>query len=189
MDQKTAATPPRLRRAATVATLLLAFGALTACGTESTTSPSGAASSEVAASPSNPDPRPSAPPSAPPKPSAEPTPSETSPGIAVGEPDPTGKLPGESYWVDGLRLTVVFSGGICEKYGLKVSETKPGTVLARVVVTEPQKPGTMCAAVAQRQQVSADLNAPLADRKVVDENTGQLLPQAQSPDPAGGPKH
>lgn len=195
MDQKTAATPPRLRRAVGAATLLLALGAATACGsgtagTSSTSpgSPSAAPSSSAsspAASPSNPDPRPSSPP----KPSAEPTPAETRPGIAVGEPDPSGKLVGSSYRVDGLRLSVTFYGGICEKYGLKLDESKPGTVVAKVVVTEPQKAGTDCVALAKQQEVSADLKAQLGGRTVFDQVTSRELPRSQGPDPVGGPQH
>ncbi|BFV59714.1 hypothetical protein KCMC57_up48180 [Kitasatospora sp. CMC57] len=191
MDQKTAVTPPRLRRAVGAAALLLALGTATACGsgvtsTASTSSPAPSASaSGPSASPSTPDPRPSSPP----KQSAEPTPAETPPGIAAGEPDPSGKLPANSYRVDGLRLSVTFYGGICEKYGLKLDESKPGTVLAKVVVTEPRKAGTECAALAKQQEVSADLKAPLGGRTVFDQSTNQELPRSQGPDPVGGPQH
>ncbi|MFJ9519744.1 hypothetical protein ACIRPK_15955 [Kitasatospora sp. NPDC101801] len=195
MDQKTAATPLRSRRAVGVAGLLLALAAATACGSGasgttagSSGSPSAPASAPAAspsASPSNPDPRPSSPP----KPSAEPTPAESRPGIAVGEPDPSGRLVGSAYRVDGLRLAVTFYGGICEKYGLKLDESKPGTVLAKVVVTQPQQAGTECVALAKQQEVSADLKTPLGGRTVFDQTTNQELPRSQGPDPVGGPQH
>ncbi|MGW4651118.1 hypothetical protein [Kitasatospora sp. NPDC004289] len=193
MDQKT-----RLRRTVAVAGLLLALGTATACGSATTSgstapgdvpagTPSTTASASASASPSNPEPRPSTPP--PVKVSPTPTPTATTPGIAVGEPDPNGKAPGVSYRVDGLRLTVTFYGGVCEKYGLKLDESKPGTVQAKVVVREPQPAGQACAAIAKLQEVSADLKTQLEGRTVFDQNTGQELPRNQGPDEVGGPKH
>ncbi|MFD0572921.1 hypothetical protein ACFQ0T_31415 [Kitasatospora gansuensis] len=91
--------------------------------------------------------------------------------------------------MDGLRLSVTFYGGICEKYGLKLDESKPGTVLAKVVVTEPQKAGMECAALAKQQEVSADLKSQLGGRTVFDQNTKQEIPRSQGPDPVGGPQH
>ncbi|MER5865575.1 hypothetical protein [Kitasatospora sp. NPDC002040] len=196
MDQNTAATPHRLRRTLAASALLLTLGAAAACGqagsdasgaqsgSPAASSPAGSPS-DPAASPSSPMPKPSMP-----KTSPEPTPTTPpAPGIAVGEPDPSGKLPASSYWVNGQRLTVVFYGGICEKYGLKLDESKPGTVLAKVVVTEPVQPGTSCAAVAKQQEVAADLKAPLDGRTVFDQGTMQKLTPVPGPDPVGGPKY
>ena len=145
------------------------------------------ATASASATPSNPEPRPSTPP--PVKPSPTPTPTSTTPGIAVGEPDPNGKAPGVSYRVDGLRMTVIFYGGTCETYGLKLDESKPGTVQAKVVVREPQPAGKACAAIAKLQEVAADLKEQLGARTVFDQNTGQELPRQQGPDQVGGPQH
>lgn len=184
MDQKTAATP--LRRAVGAAVLLLALGTATACGS-ATSGPAAASPSASAASPSA-SPSNLAPlPADPPKPSAEPTPAETRPGIAVGEPDPSGRLAGSQYRVDGLRLSVTFYGGICEKYGLKLDESKPGTVLAKVVVTEPQKAGMECAALAKQQEVSADLKSQWAAGRSSTRTPSRRSPAPRAPTRSAAP--
>ncbi|MGW6913997.1 hypothetical protein ACWGB8_09275 [Kitasatospora sp. NPDC054939] len=202
MPRRTARTHGR--RAAVLAGLLLAAAALAGCGdggkggSESATSPaSGTATAAPAGSPSaSPSPSAAAPsvpadptattpgprPASPTAPATEPTPAQTrpSPGIAVGEPAPVGRQ-AVAYREDGKRLTIRFYGGICEKYGLKADESKPGRVDIRVVVTEPLAPGQSCAAVAKLQTVSTELKQPLMGRAVTDLGTGQLVPLATDP--------
>ncbi|MGW4891099.1 hypothetical protein ACWEQL_02355 [Kitasatospora sp. NPDC004240] len=191
-----------VRRAAALAGLLLAAAALTACGdgdkaaSDKATSPAASSTAPAAptaspspgasggsASPSatvpgdpsatTPGPRPATP-TAPP---TAPTPAATPPnnGIAVGEPAPVAHQ-AITYRIDGSRLTVWFYGGICEKYGLKADESKPGRVDVRVVVTQPMPAGQACAELAKRQTVTVDLKQPLTGRAVTDISTGQLVP-------------
>ncbi|MCX5213369.1 hypothetical protein OG689_29585 [Kitasatospora sp. NBC_00240] len=202
------------RGAAALAGVALAFAAVAGCGgggpaasdTAATASPSvtapsdpsaagsgpGIAPGEPAPTPSAPDPRPTGP-SAAPTPGTGPTPGvgpdgpqPTGPGIAPGEPAP---VPGGrqtiGYQLSGNRLTVLFYGGICEKYGLKADESQPGRVTVRIVVAAPMPSGTACAAVAKRQAVTTDLKGPLMGRAVVDAATGAEVPLEA--EVAGGP--
>jgi len=186
MDEKTAAVPARAtrrRRVTALAGLMLAVGTVAACGSAGgSTGASASATGQPSASAS-----PSA--TASPSPSASPTPapsaSPSGPGIAVGEPAPI-KLPALAHQVQGNTLTVWFYGGVCEKYGLKVDESKPGEVDVRVVVAEPAPRGKECPALAKRETVTAQLEHPLAGRKVIDLGTGQQVPL--DPGPAGGPQ-
>ncbi|MEV0531480.1 hypothetical protein [Kitasatospora sp. NPDC050463] len=139
---------------------------------------------------SSPDPRPTGP--APGTgPAQTPTPAPTPPGIAVGEPAPNGQPvhPAITYRVDASKLTVWFYGGICEKYALKVDESKPGRVDVRVAVAAPMPAGQACAELAKRQTVTAELKQPLMGRAVTDLATGQPVPLESDPhvgpDPAG----
>ncbi|WP_371482080.1 hypothetical protein [Kitasatospora sp. NBC_00315] len=201
MEMQTKARPvrrPRGRRAAVaVAGLALALGAVAGCGsggapgadgataqpsavagsTAPTASPSPAASDPAAGGPTA-SPSASSAPSPGTGATTEPGPGGPSrPGIAPGEPAP---VPGGrqtiSYQLSGNRLTVWFYGGVCEKYGLKVDESKPGQVGIRIVVTTPAPAGQACPAIAKRQSVTGDLAKPLMGRTVVDTDRGAEVP-------------
>ncbi|MFD0278420.1 hypothetical protein ACFVHB_31545 [Kitasatospora sp. NPDC127111] len=129
-----------------------------------------------------PDPRPS-------NTAQPPAPPATPPGngIAIGEPPPNGQGPAPAvrpaitYRVDGNRLTVWFYGGVCERYALKADESKPGRVDVRVAVAAPVPAGQVCAELAKRQTVTAELKQPLAGRAVTDVATGQPVPLEGDP--------
>ncbi len=109
-------------------------------------------------------------------------PAPTGPGIAPGEPAPVpGGLQSMSYRTDGNRLTVWFYGGICEKYGLKVDESRAGQVGIRFVATSTMAPGQACAAVAMKQSVTAELAKPLMGRAVLDTARGTEVPLEADP--------
>ncbi|MFI6446499.1 hypothetical protein [Kitasatospora sp. NPDC050543] len=117
----------------------------------------------------------------------EPTDKPTGPGIAIGEPAPVAHK-AVSYRTDGNKLTVWFYGGICEKFGLKTDESKPGSVEIRIVLTTPIPVGTSCPALAKKQSVSAELDKQLMGRAVVDTGTGQPVPLESDPQVGpGGP--
>jgi hypothetical protein len=113
-------------------------------------------------------------------------PAPTNPGIASGEPAPV-KRPATGYQLQGDRhLSVFFFAGVCDKYGLKTNESKAGQVDVQVVITQAAPKGQMCPALVKKQAVSADLQQPLAGRKVLDLGSGQVLPLDS--DPNGGPQ-
>ncbi|BAJ28022.1 MULTISPECIES: hypothetical protein [Kitasatospora] len=195
MDDSTAAvsarTPYARRAAAALAGAALAAGLLTACGSSGTpTVAVGTASSGTSApaSPSAPAPSasaatPSAPASAAassPAPEASPQPSAqpTTPGIAVGERPPTAvKIPATGYRQDGpTQLTVFFTAGICDKYGVRVEEDAPPVVKLRVVVTQTAEPGKACPQAVKEQQAVVRLSQPMTGGGVVDTATGEQLP-------------
>ena len=200
------------RRAAALAGIVLAVGAAAGCGGSPAPGSDGAATARPSAEAGTASPAASPSPAATaaePGPAGSPTsPTATSvprpgtgattapapdgtgrPGIATGEPAP---VPGGrqtiSYQVSGNRLTVWFYGGICEKYGLKVDEGTAGRVGVRIVVTTPVPPGQACAAIAQRQSVTAELAKPLMGRTVLDTDRGAEVPLESDyhggPDPA-----
>ncbi len=194
MDEHTAvvtAKATRRRRATALVGLLLAAGAVTACGSgSSTTAASASMSTAPSASPSasaspSPSPSPSRTVGGPGSPTPAPSASPSNPGIASGEPAPV-KLPAIGYQSQGSTLTVYFFGGTCDTYGLKADESKAGEVDVRVVITQPAPRGRECPALVKRNSVTADLNHPLAGRKVVDLATGQDVPN--DPGPVGGPQ-
>ncbi|MGV9263689.1 hypothetical protein ACWDRR_03365 [Kitasatospora sp. NPDC003701] len=157
-----------------------------AAPTDSATASPPVSTPPVDPSASTPDPRPATPTG----PARTPTPAPTPPGIAVGEPAPNGPVhPAITYRVDATKLTVWFYGGICEKYALKVDESKPGRVDVRVTVAAPMPAGQSCAELAKRQTVTAELKQPLTGRAVTDLATGQPVPLESDPhvgpDPAG----
>ncbi|MFC9331081.1 hypothetical protein [Kitasatospora sp. NPDC057015] len=205
---------PGGRRAVALTGVVLAVAVAAGCGSGGSGASDGAAPTAPAApsvsapaepgstspspAPSAPDPRPMSPSASPVAP-APPTPGTgatpgigpdgpqpTGPGIAPGEPAP---VPGGrqtiGYQLSGNRLTVWFYGGICEKYGLKTDESRPGRVDVRIVVATPIAPGTSCAAVAKRQSVTADLKGPLMGRAVMDAANGAEVPLEA--EVAGGP--
>ncbi|MFZ3469783.1 hypothetical protein ACODT3_28095 [Streptomyces sp. 4.24] len=82
-------------------------------------------------------------------------------------------VPGFSYSEADRTLTVNFWGGVCSTYALEVRE-QPETVMTRITDT-PNKPGQSCIMIAQEMTVTAKLQQPLGDRKVVDATTGKPL--------------
>ncbi|WP_035850110.1 hypothetical protein [Kitasatospora azatica] len=90
-----------------------------------------------------------------------------------------------SYLTQNNQLTVFFFGGTCDKYGLKLNETKPGQVGVDVVITVPAKVGQMCPALVKRQSVTADLSQPLQGRTVINLRDGSDVPLESVPN--GGP--
>ncbi|MFG2821087.1 hypothetical protein ACGFX4_16865 [Kitasatospora sp. NPDC048365] len=188
-------TTSNRRRAAVMAGALLAAGVLTACGSGSGGSASSAGAS-VSGSPSSSAPSSPAPgspsASASPAPSAsasQPTPQPTTPGIAVGEPDPTAvKIPATGYRLQSpTSITVFFEAGICDKYGLKVEEDTPPILKVRVVITQTAPRGQACPQVIKEQSVTATLTKPVKSGAVVDLATGQQL-SPNVTEPAGGPR-
>ncbi|MFD7733496.1 hypothetical protein ACFV6F_24315 [Kitasatospora phosalacinea] len=189
MDDSTAAVStknPRARRAAAaLAGAALAAGLLTACGSSggpasgptAVTAPgSPVGSPSAAASPSASAPAESSPSAAAsPQPSA---PQSTTPGIAVGERPPTAvKIPATGYRQDGpTRLTVFFTAGICDKYGVRVEEDAPPVVKLRVVITQTAEPGKACPQVVKEQEAAVTLSEPMSGGGVVDTATGEQVP-------------
>ncbi|MGK4583697.1 hypothetical protein [Kitasatospora sp. HPMI-4] len=201
MDENTSAAAVRpvrgraRRRVTGLAGLVLAIGAVAACGPTGSGGGSdaaaGASASPTAASAAPSSAAPSTP-SAGPTQSATPDPgtqapggSPSNPGIAVGEPAPV-KLPALAYQAQDDQLMVWFYGGACDKYGLKADESKQGEVDVRVVVTQTAPRGQACPALVRRNSVTAKLSHPLAGRTVVDAATGQTL--SMDPPPIGGPQ-
>ncbi|MGW4805455.1 hypothetical protein [Kitasatospora sp. NPDC004272] len=189
MDDSSAAAPARTTRARRAAAALagaaLAGALLTACGssgapTAATGSPGATASPAPVGSPSA-SPSPTAPAPTSPAPSASPQPSAaqpTTPGIAVGEHPPTAvKIPASGYRQDGPnRLTVFFTAGVCDKYGVRVEEDTPPVVRLRVVITQTAEPGKACPQLVKEQQASVTLSEPMSGGGVVDTATGEQLP-------------
>ncbi|QKW19264.1 hypothetical protein HUT16_09460 [Kitasatospora sp. NA04385] len=205
MDDSTAAVSaqaPRARRAAAaLAGAALAVGLLTACGSSGpTTAATGSPSATTSPVPGSPAASPSATPSASPSqpaasspaPDASPQPSAaqpTTPGIAVGERPPTAvKIPASGYRQDGpTTLTVFFTAGVCDKYGVRVEEDTPPVVKLRVVITQTAEPGKACPQLMKEQQASVTLSKPMTGGGVVDTATGEQLP-VQSGVAGGDPR-
>ncbi|PYC72949.1 hypothetical protein C7C46_25515 [Streptomyces tateyamensis] len=99
--------------------------------------------------------------------------------------DPQQRLKPTGYLTQGNQLTVFFFGGTCEKYGLKLNETKAGQVGVDVVVTQPARVGEMCPALVKSDSVVADLSQPLQGRSVVSLRDGSNVPLETAPN--GGP--
>ncbi|MFD9337894.1 hypothetical protein ACFWBF_26365 [Streptomyces sp. NPDC060028] len=103
----------------------------------------------------------------------------TQPAAAAQDPGPTpakGRtVPGFSYAAPDRKLTVNFWGGVCSTYGLEVRE-ESASVMVKITDT-PQKPGQACIMIAKEMSLTASLQQPLGDRKVVDATTGKPLPR------------
>ncbi|MEU3775208.1 hypothetical protein AB0F11_18725 [Streptomyces sp. NPDC032472] len=84
-------------------------------------------------------------------------------------------VPGFSYGQADRKLTVNFWGGVCSTYALEARE-EAGSVTVRITDT-PTDPGRACIMIAQEMSVSATLQQPLGERKVVDGTTGKPLPK------------
>ncbi|MFC9299611.1 hypothetical protein ACFTWH_29645 [Streptomyces sp. NPDC057011] len=84
-------------------------------------------------------------------------------------------VPGFSYAQADRKLTVNFWGSVCSTYALEARE-QPESVLVKITDT-PNKPGQACIMLAQEMTVTATLQQPLGDRKVIDATTGKPLPR------------
>ncbi|MDH6139080.1 MULTISPECIES: hypothetical protein [Kitasatospora] len=91
----------------------------------------------------------------------------------------------ESYLSNGNQLTVFFTGGICDKYGLKINEKPGGVVGVDVVIAEPAPAGQQCPALSKRQSVVGTLAQPLNGRSVVSLRDSSPVPLESAP--GGGP--
>ncbi|MFF3210661.1 hypothetical protein ACFYYB_08345 [Streptomyces sp. NPDC002886] len=92
--------------------------------------------------------------------------------------DPPAKgqsVPGFSYASADRTLTVNFWGGVCSTYALEVRE-QPETVMVKITDT-PNKPGQSCILIAKEMTVTATLQQPLGDRKVIDATNGKAVPR------------
>ncbi|MFC9547649.1 hypothetical protein ACFTXK_23885 [Streptomyces sp. NPDC056956] len=78
----------------------------------------------------------------------------------------------EGYTAEGEELTVTFTGGVCADYRTTARESG-GKVT--VTVTEKPWPGKVCILIARQYQQTVRLDAPLGDRRVVDED-GESVP-------------
>ncbi|KMO97890.1 hypothetical protein [Streptomyces roseus] len=84
-------------------------------------------------------------------------------------------VPGFSYQEADRKLTVNFWGGVCSTYALEARE-EAGSVTVRITDT-PNEPGRSCIMIAQDMTVSATLQQPLGERKVIDATSGKPLPR------------
>ncbi|MFD6181222.1 hypothetical protein [Streptomyces goshikiensis] len=84
-------------------------------------------------------------------------------------------VPGFSYAQADRKLTVNFWGSPCSTYALEARE-QPESVMVKIVDT-PDKPGRACIMLAQEMTVTATLQQPLGDRKVLDATSGKPLPR------------
>ncbi|MFD8479635.1 hypothetical protein [Kitasatospora sp. NPDC059673] len=197
MDDRTAAVsakPSHARRTVlALAAASLAAGLLAACG--SSGSPTSASPAPTAAGDATPGPGTAAPdsPSASPSPSADTgagQPSPTGPGIAVGERPPTAvKIPVTGYRQDSpTHLTVFYTAGVCDKYGVRLEEDAPPTVKLRIVVTKTAEPGQACPQLMKEQQATVTLPRPMNGGGVVDTATGDQVPPQGDSVGNGGPR-
>lgn len=83
-------------------------------------------------------------------------------------------VPGYSYAQADRKLTVNFWGGVCSTYALEARE-EAGSVTVKITDT-PTKPGQACIMIAKEMSVSATLQKPLGERKVIDATSGKPLP-------------
>ncbi|MEU3724533.1 hypothetical protein [Streptomyces sp. NPDC031705] len=84
-------------------------------------------------------------------------------------------VPGFSYAQADRTLTVNFWGGVCSTYTLEARE-EGASVLVKITDT-PNKPDQACIMIAQEMSLTATLQQPLGDRKVVDATSGKPLPR------------
>ncbi|RPF40199.1 hypothetical protein EDD96_3952 [Streptomyces sp. Ag109_G2-6] len=97
-------------------------------------------------------------------------------GATTAPVPPQGRtVPGFSYAQADRTLTVNFWGGVCSTYALEARE-EAGSVLVKITDT-PNKPGQACIMLAKEMSVTAQLQQPLGERKVVDATTGKTLPR------------
>ncbi|MFF0293683.1 hypothetical protein ACFYST_09925 [Kitasatospora sp. NPDC004614] len=197
MDDRTAAVsakPSHARRTVlALAAASLAAGLLTACGSSGTPAIA-TGSGPTAATDATPGPGTAAPDSPSATPSAgtgsSPQSSPTSPGIAVGEHPPTAvKIPVTGYRQDSpTQLTVFYTAGVCDKYGVRLEEDAPPTVKLRIVVTKTAEPGKACPQLMKEQEATVTLPRPMNGGGVVDTATGDQVPPQTGGVGAGGPR-
>jgi hypothetical protein len=95
------------------------------------------------------------------RPSPRPSVKPGAPGTDTRDVRPDG------YTGDGRTLTAHFTGGVCSTYTASATEQDGKVVLK---VTETQKKGTVCIAMARFYTLPVTLDEPLDGRKVVDSN-------------------
>ncbi|MFD7641195.1 hypothetical protein ACFV4P_11135 [Kitasatospora sp. NPDC059795] len=199
MDDKTAAvsvkpSPARRRTVLALGAVSLAVGLLAGCGSSGSVSPT-ASAPNASGSDAIPGPGSAAPgsPSAPATPDGQPSPSAgqpTSPGIAVGEHPPTAvKIPVTGYRQESpTQLTVFYTAGVCDKYGVRLEEDAPPTVKLRIVVVKTAEPGQACPQVMKEQEAAVTLPRPMNGGAVVDTATGDQVPPQSGEVGVGGPR-
>ncbi|MEU6315360.1 hypothetical protein [Streptomyces sp. NPDC047014] len=101
---------------------------------------------------------------------AEPAGSE---GAGTPAPKEGRTVPGTSYTADDRTLTVTFWAGACSSYALTVRE-EAESVMVKITET-PDTPGRACIMLAEEKSLTAQLEKPLGDRKVVDAASGKPL--------------
>ncbi|MGW6985717.1 hypothetical protein ACWGE1_40715 [Streptomyces sp. NPDC054932] len=101
---------------------------------------------------------------------AQPAAQESAPG-----PKDARTVTGFSYAEADRKLTVNFWGSVCSTYALEARE-QPESVMVKITDT-PNKPGQACIMLAQEMSLTATLQQPLGDRKVIDATTGKPLPR------------
>ncbi|MGW6704878.1 hypothetical protein ACWGDE_08300 [Streptomyces sp. NPDC054956] len=104
---------------------------------------------------------------------AQPAALSEEPPASAAPPAKGRTVPGFSYAEADRTLTVNFWGGVCSTYALEVRE-QPESVTTKITDT-PNKPGQACIMIAQEMTVTAKLQQPLGDRKVIDATTGKPL--------------
>ncbi|WP_275674712.1 hypothetical protein [Streptomyces sp. MUM 178J] len=75
----------------------------------------------------------------------------------------------------GRELTVWFWGGVCSSYAAEADE-RDGEVTVRIVESVPD-PGRACIAMAKEQTATVTLEKSLGERKVVDAETEEVVPE------------
>jgi hypothetical protein len=90
---------------------------------------------------------------------------------------PARGIPATGYSTVGTVLTVYYTAGVCDKYGVTADQSQPGRVLVQIVVTRHAPTGQMCPMIVSQQHSSVDLGRPLDGRQVMDAGNGKVLPQ------------
>lgn len=80
----------------------------------------------------------------------------------------------EEYGPGDRTLTVHFWGGVCDEYSASAEESA-GKVTVRIT-GEPREPGRACVLVAKDMTVEVELDGPVGDREILDEE-GERLPE------------
>ncbi|MFP8885099.1 hypothetical protein [Streptomyces mangrovi] len=80
----------------------------------------------------------------------------------------------EEYGPGDRTLTVHFWGGVCDEYSASAEESA-GKVTVRIT-GEPREPGRACVLVAKDMTVEVELDEPVGDREILDEE-GERLPE------------
>ncbi|MFG2805106.1 hypothetical protein [Streptomyces massasporeus] len=81
----------------------------------------------------------------------------------------------DGYRAEGSELTVTFTGGVCADYDVKASEKGDEVTVS---VTSTPWPDKVCVMIAKQFQKTVQLDEPLGDRAVVNED-GKAVPLAK----------
>ncbi|MFJ2929402.1 hypothetical protein ACIPIU_30880 [Streptomyces massasporeus] len=81
----------------------------------------------------------------------------------------------DGYRAEGSELTVTFTGGVCADYDVKASEKGDEVTVS---VTSTPWPDKVCVMIAKQFQETVQLDEPLGDRAVVNED-GKAVPLAK----------